>query len=59
MLLCGAQLEVRAGDQAAAVELLARAVETAPAELSLPDGRRLRPPDSPGSAPPPQNCHTG
>jgi DNA-binding XRE family transcriptional regulator len=43
MLLSGARLEVRAGDQPAAAAILARAVADAPAELLLPDGRCMRP----------------
>ncbi|HVT58667.1 MAG TPA: helix-turn-helix transcriptional regulator [Thermoanaerobaculia bacterium] len=43
MILCGARLEVPAGDQAAAAEILACAAASAPAELELPDGRRVRP----------------
>jgi DNA-binding transcriptional regulator YiaG len=43
LILSGARLEVRAGDQAAAAEILARAVDSAPAEMPLPDGRRVRP----------------
>jgi DNA-binding XRE family transcriptional regulator len=43
MLLCGARLEVRPGDQTAAAELLAHAIAIAPAELTLPDGRRVQP----------------
>jgi hypothetical protein len=43
MVLCGARLEIRVGDRAAAVEILERAADSAPAELPLPDGRRMRP----------------
>jgi DNA-binding XRE family transcriptional regulator len=43
MILCGARLEVPASDQAAAAEILASAAARAPAELELPDGRRVRP----------------
>jgi DNA-binding XRE family transcriptional regulator len=43
MLLTGTRLEVRAGDLAAAAEILARAVERAPREMTLPDGRRVQP----------------
>ena len=43
MLLCGARLEIRAEDQTAATEILARAADSAPAELPLPDGRRMCP----------------
>ena len=43
MLLGGARLEVRAEDQAVAAEILSRAADDAPAELSLPDGRRVQP----------------
>jgi DNA-binding XRE family transcriptional regulator len=43
LILSGARLEVRAGDQIAAAGILVRAVESAPAEMPLPDGRRVRP----------------
>jgi DNA-binding XRE family transcriptional regulator len=43
MVLCGARLEIRAADQAAAAGILASAADSAPPELSLPDGRRVRP----------------
>ena len=43
MLLTGARLEVREGDLAAASEILGLAVASAPQEMPLPDGRRLRP----------------
>ena len=43
MVLCGARLEIRASDLAAAATILERAAASAPAELPLPDGRLMRP----------------